>query len=274
MKAGLDGLESGVRLDYLEFAVTTPPVVSDVVAEIVPASAPPGQATSFTLKLRPFLATDDRGFDAVEVFTPIRPVGVDAVRISGVDVGVDTLRVDATGFAVRLPGVDIQRTGELIEVDFRAHVFAFSTTFAGRVFDSTAPHEVHQAVRGGDADQLADGDGLEVQLEQFVDATVLSLELSTPVLTPNGDGANDLLTVEFDLLNLTAAVPVSIELFDLSGRFLGTVHEAAHANGRFTAMWDGKIDGHLLSPGLYIASLRVEADRQTDRAERIVALVY
>ena len=152
--------------------------------------------------------------------------------------------------------------------------FKFSTRFAGRVFDSSTPHEVHQAVREGDADQLADGRGLEVQLEQFIDETILSLELSSPVFTPNGDGANDLLSVEFDLLNLTAAVPVRIELFDLSGRFLGTAHEALHSNGRFTATWDGKIEGHLLSPGIYVASLRVETDRRAERAERIVALAY
>jgi hypothetical protein len=268
------GLESGGRLDFLQFSATTPSVVSEVVAEIVPASAAAGEATSFTYKVRPFFATSDRGFDAIEVFTPTTPVSIDAVRISGVDVGIDTLRVDANGFAVRLPPVDIQRTGELIEVDFRAEIFKFSTRFAGRVFDSTTPHEVHQAVRQGDADQLADGNGLEVRLEQFVDTSILSLELSTPALTPNGDGTNDLLLFEVSLLNLTAAVPVQIELFDLSGRLLGRVHEGVSSNGRFTASWNGEIDGQLVAPGLYVASLRVEADRKTERSERVVALVY
>ena len=266
--------EAGGRLDYLQFAVTTPPVVSDAVAEIVPATAEPGLTTRFTLSLRPDVGSEDRGFDAIEVFTPTRPVSVDAVRVSGVDVAVDTLRVDARGFVVRIPRIDLQRTGELIEVDFRASVFRFSTRFTGRVYDSTQPHEVHQAVRAGDADELADGNGLEVRLGELTRGTILSLRLSSPVVTPNGDGVNDHLAIEYDLLNLTAAVPVRIDLFDLSGRWLGAVHESERPNGRFPYKWDGAVGGRAPAPGIYVLRLEVETDTGTDTAQRTVSVVY
>ena len=182
--------------------------------------------------------------------------------------------MDESGFAVRIPAFDLQRTGELIEVDFSAEVFRFSTRFAARVFDSATPHEVHQSVRGGDADELTDGSGLEVRLEEFIEETILSMGLSSPVLTPNRDGVNDVVTVEYDLVNLVAAVPVALELFDLSGRRLGTVYEGAAANGRFRAAWNGEIDGRMLTPGLYVIRLQVEADTKVETARRAVAVAF
>jgi hypothetical protein len=266
--------QAGARLDYLQFAVTTPPVVSDVVAEIVPALTAPGSTTSFTLLLRPDVASGDRGFDAIEVFTPNRPVSVDAVRLSGVDVGVDTLRVDESGFAVRIPRIDVQRTGELIEVDFRASVFRFSTRFTGRVFDSSQPHEVHQSVRAGDADELVEGNGLEVRLDALTQDTILALRLPSTVFTPNADGVNDRLMIEYDLLNLTDAVPVRLDLYDLAGQRLGSIFQGQQLNGRFPVEWDGMIGGRVPAPGLYVLRLEVDTDTGTDTAHRTLSIVY
>jgi hypothetical protein len=54
---------ASTRLDYVQFAVSIPPVASQVLAEIVPVAVPPGQVTPFTYKLWPELVRGDLGFD-------------------------------------------------------------------------------------------------------------------------------------------------------------------------------------------------------------------
>ena len=97
-----------------------------------------------------------------------------------------------------IPRIHIQRTEELIEVDFRAEVFTFGTVFSGRIFDSQRPHEVPQSITPGEADGLVDSNRLSV-----------------------------------DLLNLVGPVWVCAELFDLTGQLLGVIYEDRAASGRF-----------------------------------------
>ena len=61
----------------------------------------------------------------------------------------------------------MQRTEELIEVDFEAEGFQFGTVFSGRLSNSEKPEEVPQSVTAGDADVLVDSDRLSVDLNRF-----------------------------------------------------------------------------------------------------------
>ena len=267
--------EASSRLDYVQFAVSIPPVASQAVAEIVPVAVPPGQATSFTYKVRPNFARDDLGFDSIGIDTPGRAVSVDQVRISGAAAAFTVVEMDEAGFVVQIPRIDLQRTGELIEVDFQAEVFKFGTVFSGRLFDSQQPLEVPQSVAEGDADALEDSNRLSVDLAHFGQRTIGSMALSPPVFSPNGDGVNDAVQIDYDLLNLVGAVPLDVEIFDLSGRSLGVVLRDETASGRFSAAWDGRNGGGtLLPPGLYVLRLRVEADRGEDSRQAVVSLVY
>ena len=180
-----------------------------------------------------------------------------------------------TGFTVRIPPVDIQQTEELIEIDFQAEVFKFGTVFSGRVFNSVMAEEVHQSLTPGNADDLFDGDALRVDLAGIDTKTIQSMQLSSLVLTPNGDGINDVVAIEYDLLNLVGMVPAAIEIYGLSGRKLGSVPIAGVESGEFVSEWDGRDDlGEVLPPGLYILRLKVDADQGTDAVERIISLVY
>jgi hypothetical protein len=101
------------------------------------------------------------------------------------------------------------------------------------------------------------------------------LHLSPRVFSPNGDGINDGVRIDAELLNLVGTVPVRVELFDLSGRSLGPVVEEASASGRFSGLWDGRDgSGRAMVPGLYIVRLSVEADKGADVRQRVVSLVY
>ena len=123
---------------------------------------------------------------------------LDQVRISSQPVTFELNRIDSEGFVVGIPRIHIQRTEELIEVDFRAEVFTFGTVFSGRIFDSQRPHEVPQSITPGEADGLEDSNRLSV-----------------------------------DLLNLVGPVWVCAELFDLTGQLLEVIYEDRAASGRF-----------------------------------------
>jgi hypothetical protein len=269
------GQKAKSRLDYVQFAVSIPPVASEALAEIVPISVPPGQVTSFTYKIKPNLASEDLGFDSIGIDTPSRAGSVDAVRISGAPVAFEVMELEDEGFVIKIPRIDVQRTEELIEVDFQAEVFKFGTVFSGRVFDSERPLEVPQSITAGNADVLEDSDQLSVDLARFGERTIRSLALNPPVFSPNGDGINDVVQIDYDLLNLVGAVPVKAEVYDLSGRSLGVVLSDQMASGRFSAQWDGRdSSGKLLPPGLYLLRLSVEADKGEDARQAILSIVY
>ena len=268
--------QAGARLDFLQFAVSTPPAASQVVAEIEPQQVPLAELTRFTYKLRPDIGERDLGFDTIEIETPVAPASVDEVRI-----GLDTLRAgefgvdshDGERFAVQIPRIGPVQSGDLIEVVFQSEVFKVGTVFSARVFDSHRPHEVHQRVTAGDADPLADSNSLTVHPAQIGKAVIRAFRVSP--FTPNGDGINDVLQVEYDLVNVAGQVPAALGVFDLSGSRIASVLLPAAGSGRFPAAWDGTDDGNdLVPPGLYLLRLEVETDRGSETALAAVPVVY
>jgi hypothetical protein len=269
------GLASGGQLDYLQFKVSIPPVADQVMAEITPNQVPAGIAASFTYKMKPLLKADDLGFDSISIDTPAQPISVDALRIGGVEANFELISLTSSGFTVRIPRVDTDQTGELIEIDFQAEVFKYGTVFSGRVFDSERPEEVHQTVTPGDADPLVDANGLRVDLRGLSQKTIQAMRLSSPVITPNADGINDEIEIVYDLLNLTRTEPATVEVYDLAGRRLGAIRAGVAESGRFSTVWNGRDDlGNVLPPGLYIIRLMVETDNGTVAKQRTVSLAY
>ncbi len=271
----VSGVAASSQLDYVQFAVSIPPVASQALAEISPVQVLPGEMTPFTYRLRPQLRNEDLGFDSIVIDTPSRAGRIDDVRISGVSVPFEVISQREEGFVVRIPRIDVQRTDELIEVDFQAEVFQFGTVFSGRLFDSERPVEVPQSITPGDADVLVESDRLSVALANFNERTIRSLSLRSAVCTPNGDGVNDRVDLEYELLNLVGPVPVDVELYDMSGRSLGVVWSDALGSGRHVAQWNGRDrSGNLLAPGIYLLRLRVEADRGIDTRQVVLSIAY
>ena len=268
-------VQAGGRLDYLQFEVSDPPVASQALAEIVPVRVAAGEVTSFTYKLLPRFADIDLGFDTIEIETPVRVVSIDQVRLDGEPVDFSQVHVDENGFELRIPRMTLQRTGELLEVDFQVEVFKFGTVFTGRIFDSEKPFEVRQTLTPGDADPMADSNTLSVGLVEVQDKAVNALKLTSSVLTPNGDGINDALAIEYELLNLFGSVPVVLDLYDLSGRRVGSVYRGTAASGRFSLAWDGRLGaGSTPAPGMYLLRLEVDSDHGKEALQRVISLAY
>ena len=267
--------ESGSEVDYLQFAAS-PPLVTGAAAEINPNTAAAGELTTFTCRLRPHLEPGDNGFDLIAIDTPAQVSGVDEVaRIGGAEIDIEITRMDGEGFAVKVPRVDPGSTGELIELTFEARVFEYGTPFIPRLSDSELPFEVPQPVVEGDADEGHDGNGLRVALTAIPEDPIRNLRLSSPVVTPNGDGANDRVEIEYQLLNLTGEVPAAIGIYELSGRKVGKIGVGAGpVSGLFRVEWDGSGKRGLLPPGLYLLQVEVDADTGRNQSGRLVSVAY
>ena len=267
--------EAGGEIDYLQFAAS-PLLAAQARGEIVPAAVWAGEVSRFTLKVKPRLEPGDPGFDGLVVATEARVTAVDPTgRLGGNEVDLQLVGLDDEGFAVQLPVVGIERTEELVEVGFEAEIFAYDTPFRVGLTSSGQPFEVPQPVIAGNADDLSDSDRLRVALVRIPRRPIHTLRLSPPAFTPNGDGANDLLEIEYELVNLAGNVPVQIAVYDLSGRPVGEVADSRATSGLHRTSWDGRDrQGTLLPPGLYLLELAVTSDSGEERARRLVSLAY
>ena len=177
------------KLDYIEFKASVPPLVRRLVGEIHPIQTRVGEATQFTYYLSPTIRSGERSFDGVEIATPSGVVSVDSLRIAGVDQKdfSSIIHEDSLGFEVLLPSrLDSTQTGALVEVVFTAPVLReVGTEFAGRVFDTTRPHEVRQRVVPGNATDEIEGDRLSVRTA-LSESLVFSPRISPNPFTPNG----------------------------------------------------------------------------------------
>ena len=263
------------RLDWVELAVSIPPVAQQAIAEIMPSVVPPGAAAAFTYKVKASIASEDLGFDRLAIDTPARVQSVDEVRLSGQPVAFEVVQSDDAGFVLAVPLMGAQRTQEVLEVDFRASVFQFGTVFTGRVFNSEHPAEVPQALAWGDADGVPSSERLRVDLTGLGAGPLGALSVEPEVFSPNGDGINDVVEIGCDVLNLSGHSSVECWVYDMSGRRLGLVDASRLGSGRYVGVWDGRdAGGSLLPPGLYVVDLRVETDHGTTQRQAVVSLVY
>ena len=262
-------VEATGHLHYLQFSASIPPPASEALGRVQPLQAPALTPTLFTFYLEPHIAADDLGFDHLAISTTAQVQAVEAVRVGGVDVAYTIAQHTAEGFEVALPRMDQQRTSEQIEVDFRAEVFAYSTRFAGRIRDSTRPFEVAQSVTPKATNSL------QVALLSLNEPLIGSLTPHPAVFTPNGDGRNDAVRIEYDLLYLVDAIQVELAVFDLAGREIRVIYAGPATSGRFAVEWDGRTpSGHLVPPGSYLVRLIAETDRGQQQRQRLVSVVY
>ena len=108
------------------------------------------------------------------------------------------------------------------------------------------------------------------------DPMVGGLQMSSPVVTPNGDGANDEMQLTFSVLRVEGPREVTAEVFDLSGRPLWRdVRQRPRASGEYRVEWSGVDDaGARLAPGAYLLRVSVDAEEDSGGAAESLRAVY
>ena len=203
-----------------------------------------------------------------------------AGRILRVDTRGDTLILDLAD-AIGAPAADATATAgaehALLEIRFRAEFLDPSSTVRAFVRHSRRGSRQRVPPQGLDATELVDSQTTRATV--FGEVGVIE-ELRLPaVFTPNGDGVNDELDIQFTALRLLAPRPARITFHDLGGRRVGRARPATGAEVVTTGIvrykWDGRgEDGRLAPPGLYLLNVRLGTDAEEVQVVRAVALAY
>ena len=261
-----DDPQAAASLEFLQVNFDDP-LARDVVAEVDPVHVEPGVRQTFSYFVRPRGAV--AGFDHLSVAASTELYFVEA-RLAD---EVFALQAEPTDRGFRVPLPRPVRSGELLELRFEAEVFLQNTRFDLFLEDRSGDVPVRQRVDPGDATDLAPGNTNVVQLpvDQKLFANVV---LSSRVLTPNGDGRNDILHVSLDLLNLIEERLLGLRFLDLSGRQVRYVAQSRVA-GPQQLEWDCRDEnGARVPPGLYILELSLQGDRREERLHRLISVVY
>ena len=140
----------------------------------------------------------------------------------------------------------------------------------------------------------SEGDGFWQPVEEKVPRTSMqlmarsarkrlfrNLTVTPRVFTPNGDGVNDELQLDFTVMLVRGSTAVAAEIFDLTGSRVRRLEERREVGaGSYSIAWDGRDEAEeLVPPGVYAVSLKLDVDIEhtgVARREmlRAVALTY
>ncbi len=89
------------------------------------------------------------------------------------------------------------------------------------------------------------------------------------------DGINDRTEIAYTLLKVAGEGQVEIEIFALSGRPVRRLYSGRERSGHYLRPWDGRgDDGLMVTPGLYLFQVRLNADRGITKDSGLIAVVY
>lgn len=258
-------------IDSVVFNYTVPSLADSVIAEISPTTAILGQENEFTYHLRSVVSSGHRGFDTAIIHTPFaaRATGV---RVDGVEIDNFTWEFASGRLQVRFPDARITRSGQAVAVRFVSLVTVSGTEFRGEVADSQSD-AFPQRVAFGDAAEEA-ADNTLVVSARIDDDLFTGVAFSSAVITPNGDGINDRITLDYILLKATHAVEVEVVVYDLSGRPVHRLYKARDRSGPNQVRWDGRDAAGTVPPGMYLLRLEATTDAGMATQMRSIAVVY
>ena len=272
------GLFEARQLDELRFDFLQPPIAGSLRAEVFPRLARAEEPATFRYAVRLGAGGELRGFDRLEIDTNVRISAVREVVLDGepVDFTLDFIREDGFGFSFPL----IRRDGAVLEFSFDLPIFRFGTTFSGRVYHSRSGI-VPQRLEPGEATDFGPGDfpelsNLSVAIPKVqIGKLVGEIAIESSVFTPNDDSVNDSFGFSFNILQLTRAAPVHLDLIDLAGRRVHEIFADERGIGPVVVQWDGRLrDGSLVLPGTYFWVLRVGADAFEEVHRGVVGVAY
>ena len=264
------------------------PLVDQVWAEIWPTSGiPSGVDQEFTIYMQPRFRTGDPGFDRMGIRSsssaPMELLSLHAGTEARLRTGTaDDLLTTASsrpvegGVDVRFPG-PVTSGRSLYAARIRTQVYLSGTTFRVELSLSSQPGTL-QIASEGDATNLARSQSLVVISDLEAGRLLAPLEVTPPVLTPNGDGVNDEAAISFQVFQVRGPPRLTVRIHDLSGRLVRDLTRMPpQASGRHEFLWDGRGDsGALVAPGVYAARVEVKVHaggRRTSRV-RLVHVAY
>ncbi|MDP6701743.1 MAG: gliding motility-associated C-terminal domain-containing protein, partial [Candidatus Latescibacteria bacterium] len=242
-------------------------LVSEALGRIEPQTARPNAETRFTYTLVPRAGPNDGGFDLLRFGLPgaVDLQSVDVRASSGVELSTETaFRGDSLLVTLPEPVRD-----DSIRVSFNTRLIRNATLFALDLGSSAHPdlwQSVEPATRRANI----------VMLPELTGSTRLidDLRLSSPVVTPNGDGINDQLRISFVTFKIEGRTPQA-RIYDLAGRMVAELAAPAVDGAGHVFTWSGRnTAGAVVPTGAYVLRLELGADAGEDTVLRNIAVAY
>ena len=176
----------------------------------------------------------------------------------------------------RLPE-PIERGVDLVEIRFRPTTFSTNTNFRAAGQNSNTP-ELWQRVDAGNATDLVNSQTTAVRARGG-NEVITDVAISTPVITPNEDGVNDVMSFNFTVARINSQQVVRVTIFDLSGAVVKEIiEERADPRGPYSINWVGDDAAEsLVPPGIYLARIDVNVDSGSathTSVHRLVQVAY
>ena len=272
------------RLDSL-WIETSPILATRVVGEIARLDKPQpvrgvaevnlGEKTDFIYEIKTDFSIGEPGYDALRIDTGSEQAEFKKLLIDGIVVEPLRAKLEGSTLVIELEDQVNRVNNSNIQVEFAAEVFDFARTFTGEVYN-VGSTDLPQPVEGGDAGETLSTNGLRV-LASSVESPdlVQNMTFSSAVVTPNGDGINDVLRIDYTLYGLPQSVPVNIELYALDGKRVALVNQGVQGSGPQEVKWDGRDErGAVLPPGMYLLGVGIAAENKNDLQMRPIGVAY
>ncbi len=240
------------------------------------AEVPAGQPIELVCDLRAEVATGQAGFDAVRLTLP------GAGALLSVEMGhplqpvvADSVVSEPDGLAIYLPEPIRAGAAQTLRLRLATSLYTASGAVQAEVF-ARSGQSLPQQVEGGDASDALGTDQLRlVASGRALEEVLGNVAVRPTAFTPQGDGINDYVTVEYTLFRLLAAAEVELEIYALDGRSAWRQALGAQLSGRHRATWNGRDEKEqLVAPGLYVVQVRAQTDYGQWARERSLAVVY
>ena len=280
-----DNPQSAASLQSVKVNLSEP-VANRLVGEVWPTLVTQiGKPQDLSFYVRPFFGSSSQQFDELR----LEATGGTVMELVDARIGSDEefaageptvylpeeLEVmdspDST-IQFRLP-VPIDRGVDLLEIRFRPTTFSTNTSFRAAGQDSDSPG-LWQRVDAGDATALVNSQTTAV-LALEGNEVITDMAISTPVITPNGDGINDVMSFDFTVTRINSQQVVRVTIFDLSGAVVKEIiEERADPRGPHSIIWLGDdAQDALVAPGIYLARIDVDVDSGSATATSVHRLV-
>ena len=266
------------------------PVADRLVGEVYPSQVEGlGKPLDLSFFIRPSFSSSRQRFDElrIEATGGATMELVEALVGSDEDFAGEGAKVFTAAELVMIGSADstlwfrlpepVARGTDLVEVRFRPTIFSTSTSFKVAGQNSEEPG-LWQRVDAGDATELVNSQTTAV-LALTGNEVISNLSTGSGVLTPNGDGINDMMTFHFTVARINSAREVRLTIFDLGGTVVRqTMEKRADPRGSYAISWLGDDDSQaLVPPGIYIARIEIDVDSASatsTSAHRLIHVAY
>ena len=248
---------------------------------VEPNRVPMGVDTNFVYTLDVEIGTGDQGVKSLQIAVPGQ-----AQLSPDIDLGTAVLAEwFSTQHLLTLIFAEPLQQSTQLQIPFRTRSYAHLHRFRAFLFSPDSENPLNVAPNQDEDPRTQRPHSWTLVTTTVTGQVLEQVRANPPIFSPNGDGVNDATVIELVLSRVDVARPVSMRIFDLSGRTVARLRPPDLSAGTYLRLpgrerespgyWDGRDDrGNLVPPGLYLFQVEVELDAGEAVHSGHVAVVY